>query len=90
MCVKNFSFGYVGVFHPIIYYIPVSIGALVIGILDINNGQKTAAMVLEAVLSIVPAHAVTLAYIKILYRAKFYLDDGVPNIDPWSYSGCRI
>ena len=47
-------------------------------------------MMIEGILSIVPVHGLTLAYLKIAYRAKFYLDDGIPNTDSWSYSGCRI
>jgi hypothetical protein len=47
-------------------------------------------MIIEGIFSVVPVHALTLAYLKIVFRAKFYLDDGIPNTDSWGYSGCRI
>ena len=89
-CVKDASLTYVGVLHPIIMFIPVAVGSMLIGMLDITNGYKTPAMILEVLFSIIPTHAITLAYLKILYRARFYMDDGIPDTNSWSYSGCRI
>ena len=47
-------------------------------------------MILEGILSIIPLHAIALAYGKIVFRARFYVENGIPNADPWGYSGCRI
>jgi ABC-type multidrug transport system fused ATPase/permease subunit len=47
-------------------------------------------LILEGVFSIFPTWALCLSYIKILYRARFYQESVDLNLDPWSYSGCRI
>ena len=88
--VKNTAISCILIVFPLLMYLPVALAALAIPTLDVTYDNRSAAMVLEVIFSIIPTHAITLAYIKIVYRARLYVTDGVPNTDPWSFSGCKI
>lgn len=87
---KNSSYFKMAFLYTSFLYIPAAIEAFVIALIGIKQGEMTTALILEGIFSIIPVHSLAIAYSKILYRAKFYPQDGMPNTDPWGYSGCRM